>query len=312
MLRRRRRVQNRYNPGRGKKSGRFKLVVILVAVVAVICAVITGLVLGNKAKKSNLESYGRHNLTSYGGVDKPAEDYVALRDIQAMYVDVIGMDKSDFRNSVSNLADGNAVAFKVNDSEGNLFVSFECAEKISFQPSNSNITPSEISDVASDEGKVSVAYFYSAATLEENSSVRALKIGEEIALVTELANSGIDELLLFGIKSADNMEYVNAYLCLAEAACNRTNICVVLEAEALKNADAVKIISATEGYADAYALDFSGVSNAELGKMIEQCAYFITNYNARILVLDAAEEEIKTEITAILESYGVKSYEFIK
>ena len=50
--------------------------------------------------------------------------------------------------------------------------------------------------------------------------------------------------------------------------------------------------------------------NAELGDMIERCAYFLTQYNMRVIVADA-EEEIRAETLAILESYGIKSYEFI-
>lgn len=306
MFHGRRRIQNRYNPNRVKKGGRFKLVVLLVVFVAVVSAVITSLLLGGKAEKSKLDSYGRHNLTAFGGTEEPAEDYGALRDVQAYFVDIHGMDKGDFRNSVSALDGGNAVAVKVNDSEGNLFVSFESVT------AEANITPADIADVAADDGRISVAYFYSSALFEEKASDVALKIGEEIALVTELAEGGINEIALFGIKAFDDMEYVRSYLSLAEAACEITNICVVLDGEALENADPARIISATEGYADAYALDMSGVENAELGETIEKCAYFITNYNARVLVLDADDVEKVSETIAILESYGIKSYELVK
>ena len=313
MLRKRKTIQNRYNPSRGAQNTRFKLVVLLVVIVAAICAVITASVLGKNAKKSALDSYGRHNLVSYGGTDEPAEDYAALRDLQAVYVGVSGMDKGNFRSSVSRLDNCNAVAFSVNDTDGKLFVSFESLGRlITPITADADITAEDIADVAKDEGKISIAYFYSKALAEEDSATRALMIGEEIAMMTELANGGVNEIAVRGIKAFDNMEYVRAYFNLMEAACESTNICVVIDKDALENADVTKIISATEGYADAYSLNMSEIGNDQLGDAIERNAYFITNYNARIMVFEADEEEKTAETLAILESYGIKSYEFVK
>ena len=312
MYRRRRNTQNRYGGNSNRFGFRFKIILVSVIVIAAVSAFITGAALSSRADKSRHESFGRQNLTSFGGVERPEADYAALGEIKADYVNTSGVDRQSFKSAVADADDADAVAFKANDESGSLFFAPESSvkDKLSFGVL-STVTAKELAEVCEDYTKISVAYFYSAALGEQSGELRVLKSAEELAVISELAAAGINEIAIFGVPDeTDLLSSVSPYLAWAESLCERTNICVVLAEDDVKGTGATRIISATKGYADAYAIDFSRVPNAELGDMIERCAYFLTQYNMRVIVADA-EEEIRAETLAILESYGIKSYEFI-
>lgn len=312
MYRKRRNLQSFYGASKGRLSGRFKMIIAAVIILALLSAWITGAVLSKSASKSALGSFGRHNLADFGGAEQPAEDYTALRNVKAGYANSVGADKSAFKREVSNLTDGNGVAFKVNDGAGNVFFSTELASKKGLSVNQmSSITAKELSNAASDNGKISVAYFYTSALEETDSQLRILKTADEIALISELCEAEIYEIALHRLPDdTDKLTYVTSYLAWVEAVSKKTNICVVLSKNNVESAGATRIINATEGYADAYAIDLSEVGNASLGAMIEKCAYFITKYNARIIV-NNSDAETRGETISILNSYGIKSYEFI-
>lgn len=312
MYRKRRKIQSYHGTSRGRFGGHFKFVVVAVIVLAVVSALITGSVLGKTASESKLDSFGRHNLTDFGGVKKPAEDYMALADVQASYVNTAGVDRSDFKRGVNDVAEGNAIAFKANDGAGNIFFAAEVLSKADTpMTAFSTVTAEEIANSINGERKISVAYFYSTAFAQEDSGLRILKTAEEVAIMSELASAGVDEIVIFGLPDdSDYSRTVTAYMASVEAACETTNICVALSEINMNGSGASRVISATEGYADAYAIDLSAVASPRLGNMIERCAYFITNYNMR-LVLANAEGEARTELLALLESYEIDSYMFV-
>ena len=312
MYRKRRKLQGFYGASKGRISSGFKLLIAAVVILAVLSAWITGAVLSNSASKSALGSFGRHNLSDFGGVEQPAADYTALRNVKAGYANSVGADKSSFKKEISNLTDVNGVAFKANDGTGNVFFSSELAStsKFSFN-TMSTITAKELVNIASDGEKISVACFYTSALSESDNQLRILKTADEIALISELCESGLYEINLHGLPDeTDKLSYVTSYLSWIEAVGKKTNICVVLSKSNVESSGATRIINATEGYADAYAIDMSGVNNASLGAMIEKCAYFITKYNTRIIVRNADADTLN-ETLSILNSYGIKSYEFI-
>lgn len=312
MYRKRRKIQSFYKPAKSRLGGGFKLIIIAVAILALVSAIITGTILGKTAEKSELESFGRHNLTDFGGVKQPAKDYASLKTVRAEYASSVGVDKSAFKKDVGSSDGGNSVAFKANDKDGNLFFMPQLASKkpLSFNVMAS-MTAEEAVSAINDNGKVSIAYFYSNALAESDAQLRITKMAEEIAIVSELCSAELFEIALFNLPDeSDKVTSVTPYLALLESVSKRTNICVVLSKENMESSGVTRIINATEGYADAYAIDMSGVGNANLGAMIEKCAYFITNYNMRVIVADA-EDEVKNETVALLNSYGIDSYEFV-
>lgn len=312
MYRKRRKTQSFFETSRSRFSFGFKMILVSTAVLAALSALITGAVLSKKVSDSSMMSYGRHNLTEFGGVEKAAEDYANLKNIRAEYVTAIGMDKSAFKKEVAG-SEKNAVAFKANDGEGNLFFATTLSEKadLSFNVA-SKVTASELVEVIADNKKLSIAYFYVSAFKEKDSRLKILKAAEELAVASELCTAGLNEIVLSGFSDVvNNSAYITSYMSWLDAVCTKTNICVALSENDISTSNATALINATEGYADAYAIDMSNVENSELGTMIEKCAYFITQYNTRVMV-KASSDKVQNETIAILEAYGIKSYTFVE
>ena len=158
MYRKRRKVQSFYGTSKNRFSPGFKLILVAIALLAVISAIITGAVLSNSASKSTLESYGRHNLTDFGGVKQPAEDYTALRNVKAGYANAVGADKASFKKEIADLSEGNAVVFKANDGNGNVFFVSESSAENGFSVNQmSSLTAKELAEITSGQDKISIA-----------------------------------------------------------------------------------------------------------------------------------------------------------
>ena len=184
MYRRRRKIQSYRGTARGHFGGSFKFIVIAVIAIAVVSALITGAVLGKNAEKSGVESFGRHNLTDFGGVDIPDADYVGLGVLRAELVAAAGGDRQDFKNAVNDAEDGNAIAFWANDGEGSLFFATELPAKIGSSLNVlSTVSAEEISELISNEGRLGVAYFISTAFGEEDEAKRIIKLPQSIEFV---------------------------------------------------------------------------------------------------------------------------------
>jgi hypothetical protein len=311
MYRKRRKSQSYRSASRGRSGGSFKFIFIAVTAIAVVSALITGSVLGKNAEKAEINSFGRHNLTEFGGVRKPAEDYAGLGKLQAAYVFDEGGDRHSFKNSVGEAEGGNAVAFWVNDGAGTLFFASEFfTEEEKLVTEASSVTAEEISDIIFDRGKLSVTLFKVSSFSEGERGARIVKSAEETAILCELAVAGIDEIILFNLPDdSDLSRSVTAYLAGIEAECERANICVALSQTELSGSGATRIINATEGYADAYAADLRGLTVEQLADAVEKYAYYISNYNMR-LVVSSGEETDNEAKKELFKTYGIESYIF--
>ena len=304
MYRKRRKIKGYRGTVRVGSKGSFKFIFIAVVAIAIISALITGVVLGKNAEKSEINSFGRHNLNEFGGVDKPAADYAELDRLNGVALSDAGNDRQGFKSAVGDVVGGNAVAFWANDSEGKPFFT----GNTSSVAAASSVTAEEIERIIYERGRLSVALFDVISFKEADQGKRIVRSAEEIALLSELVAAGIDEILLFNLPDdSDLSRSVTAYLALTEAECERANICVVLSEIALKGSGAARMINATEGYADAYAADLRGLSVEQLAGAIEKYAYFISNYNMR-LIISSGEQANKDSVLALLDAYGIESY----
>lgn len=311
MYRRRRNVKNRYGNEQSRFGTKFKIILVAVILLASVSAFITGTLLGRRADSSAYESFERRSLTSFGGVEEPEVDYSALGEITAGFAAAENGEISEFRTDVSELSFGNAVAFEVNNKNGDLLVITEKLLETVVITNTKTLKLPEITELLVDKQKLGVAVFHSTVSYGKDDASRAFNAAREFSIISELDVEGIGEIVIKGISDeTDSLAYLKPYLLWINNLCESNIICVALDYSHVKGTGATRIINATKGYADAYAIDLAGLSTAELGDAIERCAYFITNYNMRLIVrgMDAADTEEKI---ALLDSYGIKSYYFV-
>lgn len=302
MNRRRKNFQSYRAPrGHGKS---FKFIIIASVLIAVVSALILGAVLGNRAEYDKYGKYERQNLIDFGGVEKPEKDYESFPVVVGKYVVMDGLGKSSFRSAIRGYMQSSAIVYDINGVDGVYF-------KTDIAGINSlcDMTVEEIGDVLSGEDRYGIACF-SVGSL--NDSTLKDKLSMELAVISEAASFGVNEIMLFGLPSdTESSKYVGAYLSFVEADLKKTAITVVLSRNDIDTAGASRLISSSLAYVDGYAIDMRTANNNELPRLIEKCAYYITNYNARVIVNDAEGEE-REEIEAILSSYGIENYVFKK
>ena len=307
MRRKRRRIQ--YYSGettRERLRDKVWFPFAIVAAAALILALIIGAILGGIAEDSRLSAGVRKDLADFGGVEEPEKKYRDIMSIQADAVALDGMDADDFRHAISDLPGGNAVGFVLYDGAGGVCFDAALAQKGGVSLNiKASLSAAEIADTARAKGRYGVGLFVTGAFRESDEQLRILKISEEIALLSELAEAGIREIVIVGFPTdSDYTAAVNSYMRQASEVCKNVTLGVAISSEDAVSSGISRLVACTEAYADSYFLDLRDVAEGQLASAIEKSAYFLTTYNMR-LMLSGAERET---LLAHAESYGVQNY----
>lgn len=271
----------------------------VIALSALVLALIVGSILGGVADKTGGKVYERKNLHDFGGVEEAEERFVSVPTLDADYMSLSGLDNGDIRGALSDLAFGDGVAVLLFDGRGGVYYSSNLSGAGLSLTQQSSVTLSQLVDRAQDKGRASVGIFVSSALLEESATARILKKAEELAILSEISTSGLDEILVLGLPSGEALSAeVNAYVRDVSALLNgRTRLGVAVDGTG-KTDETARAVAATLEYADRFVLDLRGLSNEELTAAIERNAYYLTYY--RMTVMFDAREQYE-----IVSSYGV-------
>lgn len=271
----------------------------VIALAALVLALIVGSILGGVADKTGGKVYERKNLHDFGGVEEAEERFASVPALDADYLSLSGMDNGDIRGALSDLEFGDGVAVLLYE-DGKVYYSTDLEDTTSVSLTEmSSVSLSTFADRADSKGRVSIGVFVSSAFAEEGEAARILARAEEMAILSEIATSGMDELLLVGLPSDPALAVeVNAYLRELSAILDgrmRLGVAVDGKEEA---ADMAHTVAASVEYADRFALDLRGLSDEELTAAIEANAYYLTYYRMRVM-FDTREQY------EIVSSYGL-------
>lgn len=273
---------------------------VVIALVALVLALITGAILGGVADKTGGKIYERKNLYDFGGVKEAAEKFAEIPALDSDFLSLAGMDNGDIRGALSDLEFGDGVAVLLYDGMGGVFYSSDLSSGAELSlTEHSSVTLSQLAERAQGKGKVSVGIFVSSAFAEENQATRILKRAEELAILSEIATSGMDELLLVGLPSDEALSAeVNVYARDVSALLNgRMRLGVAVDGKE-NAADMARVVAATAEYADRFVLDLCGLSDEDIATTIEKNAYYLTYYRMAVM-FDMREQR------EIVASYGV-------
>ncbi len=150
-------------------------------------------------------------------------------------------------------------------------------------------------------------YFLSSAFECEDENLRRVKKAYEIALLSEAAKSGIDDILILGITVTEkNSDEVAKYLSELNSVADNCSIGIAINTGTLLLTEneiyiAAKLKSACDFVAlDLRNLDFSGVSEsdssapADLAQYLNDIKYYLSSYSLR-LVFSGANEKLFNE-----------------
>lgn len=269
----------------------------LIALAALVLALIVGSILGGVVDKTGDKVYERKNLYDFGGVKEAAERFADVPSLDADFLSLVGLDSGDIRGELSDLAFGDAVATLLYDGKGGVYY-FSDLSGLALTE-HSSVSLAQLAERAQSKGRVSIGIFLTSAFLAEDQAARILKRAEELAILSEIAGSGLDEILIVGLPSDEALSAeVNAYARDVSALLNgRIRLGIAVDGKQ-NAADMARVVAATVEYADRFALELVGLSNEELTDAIEKNAYYLTYYRMRVM-FDSREQH------EIVASYGV-------
>lgn len=307
MRRRRRRIQY-YNaePIRERLRDKPWVPFALIAVAALVLALILGAILGGVARRTDRNGITYGDLSDFGGVDAPDKTYEDLYAARADFVATDGMGQKEFKRAVKDLPDGNAVGVWLYDGRGGVWfdttLANKTAEKLTVRAS---LAADELAETVRDEKRYGVGYFVTGAFAEEDEQLRLLTVAHEMALLAELASSGIREVVLVGLPAdAAWAIEVSRYIRQADEVLGDVilGVAVPVESDA-----AARLVGVTEGYADSYFLDARALSGDALGKAVTENAYYLIQYRMRIMLNQADRESA----LALVEGFDLYAYQLM-
>lgn len=265
---------------------------VAVAVAALLLGLVLGLILSAVSSDSKLARLPARGLAEFGGVEDPIEKYAPLLAVTGGTVDPLGMSEAELKKAMVR-DDGNAVGVLLFD--GALHYDSE----LSLGYEDGGLAAKTIARCAEAKSRYSVAIFVSAAFAETDTAKRAYEKGRELALLCEIASAGFREILIFGLPSEEAyVSEVSLYLAGVRDFSPHTYVGVALAGN-LGDAEIARLVASTEMSADSFALDLRGLEKDAAGKAVERNAYYLTQYNMRV-IFDASAE--------IASSYTLSSY----
>ncbi len=307
MRRKRTRIQYYNGETKREKTGnRVLLPFIIIVVLALVSALVLGLVLDGLVGDSRLSAVVVRDPVDFGGVKDPAKKYASLMSVQGDVVSTKGLNEEQIRDAVRELPDGSAAAFLLYDGAKNLYFDAALIGKTETDMQvKTSVKARKLAEALTDEGRYSIGFFVTGAFDVSDAQKRILAVSKEMALLSELASAGFHEIVIVGLPTdSERLTEVNSYIRQASEICPDIILGVSVETESTVSSGISKLVSATETYADSYYLNLKDVAENKIDKHIEKNAYFLTAYNMRLVLGDGEREALISHAA----SYGWQNY----
>ncbi len=268
----------------------------VVALAALALALILGAILGSIAD-GDKKFYPKKDLLDLGGAEDTDKNFAAVTPLQGDSLSLAGKDNGDIRSALSDLSFGDTVVSVLYDGQGNVYYDSELPSSAVSVKEKSQVTLDGFAERAADKGRISVGVFVTTAFRETDEAVRIVKKAEEMAILSEIARSAFDELVVVGLPtSAELAVEVNAYVRSAAALLDgKMSLAVAVDGTGAAS-DTARLVAASEAYADRLVLDLRGLADTALSSAVEKNAYYVTYYRMCVL-FDSADD------AALLDAY---------
>ena len=313
MAKRRRKRYSRRTKTAGKTS-RAPLIILCVAIFLILSVsfcVVIGILLGQRADEAASRPRFEFERVEYQSGGK------AVKSIEGYYF-AKGASAADYY--VQGIRD---FSFCLRHEDGSLDHASFVASALGFDATDDEYSVQRTVSRIHDEGGRACGYFYVSAFDEQNAALRDVYIAYELALLEEMASSGIDEILLMGIDvDEQNIGEVEEFLAKASLASPSTAIGVCISLDTLRlTDDEIYLAARMKNACDFLALDLchlttkdgeSGVDeNGEptaslLESIIGQNEYYIRSYRTR-LVFSREQSQIYRSAAAL----GVVDFQIV-
>ena len=143
----------------------------------------------------------------------------------------------------------------------------------------------EVKDTQKDGGHVA-AYFYSSALSERDPYLRGVKKAYEIALINEAAKSGVNDILIIGLKpTEENIDELEAFISDLSRAAEKSALGVLVSPDDVKLTESGKyLVPRMRAVCDFAALDLRDIpSTSALRTILDEMEYYIKSDSMRLV-----------------------------
>ena len=235
-----------------------------------------------------------------GHIDKTPESQLAVKDYYSgeKLVKAVQAHEYSWGLGTSYYLNMGITDFSVclRDSDGFITYHSEVASALNATANmGSRNLANEVADTQRGDGYV-CGYFYSVAFDESDTYKREMKKAYEIALISEAAKSGIDEILVIGLKPDDgNIDEMEAFVSELSVAAGKSALGVLVSAEDVKLTDSGRyLVPRLRAVCDFAALDMrsmptsaasvkNGQSTSELKAFLDEMEYYIGSGSMRLV-----------------------------
>ena len=306
-----------YHRRNSYKKKRLRNVIIISAVILLVLFVVF-LIIGNTLfKKTNTTDDDEPKDKTSATEQK---NNTAPYSIQAYNIDLTGLSSSDFSDKLSALSKNGAtaVSIKCTDKEGKLLYASDIAKEFGYQNNSSSlISLGTLTSSANRRDIFTSAYMTVASVNEKDAKTRSVMIAYEAALVCEMIESGVKEVLL---RCPDaSPENLNDILSIAN------NVKLINKDATVGIEIPSKILSSelASEHIDklATSFDFMALTMVEPSKdseTVEQVdalltthLFYILRYNMRVLIPSAEDEDTKEALQTLLTENSIANWQEI-
>ena len=172
--------------------------ILIISAISLVILIVVFLVVGNILKKKTQDD------DNDGAVGTSVSDNTTIPEpvphsINGYFVDMSGLSYAQFSDRISTLAANGVTAVSLNltDDTGILLYDSKTAQKLGYQTaSDSRISLSSIVTKAESRGIYTGAYITLNSFGESDAKVRSAKLAYEAAIVCEIAEAGIDDVIV--------------------------------------------------------------------------------------------------------------------
>lgn len=268
--------------------------VIAVVLVCLILSVVIGIALGKKAEQYKSGRKYRFDYEPYSSGEK------TVKAVDAFYY-VLGADARGYVRS----GEGD-LSFCLRDAKGVLSFDSATAANVGIAQNELGLHLTEEIEYLHKLGGYACAYICSTAFECEDEYLREIYKAYEIALISEAADAGVDDILVVGLKvNADNISEIEKYVSDASRAAGNAPLGVLVSREIISAVDdGVYLAGRVRSACDYLALDLRAfevteeseeANSSTLEALVDSVKYYVEAYGLR-MVLSRENSEIRSEL----------------
>jgi hypothetical protein len=238
------------------------------------------------------------------------------RTIKAEYLN-ISSTLGDISTTLRTLAESRgaaAVSMKVKGTDGALLYNSPIAQKLGYQSSKSLPKMSDIVSRATQRNMYTSAYITTDALKTEKSAARMVELSYEAALASELSENGVGDVIIspLGLTAENYADML--YFADSVRQVNKTAVIgIAVTAELLSSPDAAAIVDALYSKFDFLALDLTGCDKDGILSAFGEDSklYYVLRYTMRVILPVSADAEDGKQISELIASKNLSSYQYI-